>query len=99
VNRRDLIALLRGAVASWPVGVRAQQPERMRRIGVLVGSSKDDPEMQARLAGFRQGLESRGWSQARIHINITHGTDCPLPNLLTHLALDSKRSDSDLYTR
>jgi putative ABC transport system substrate-binding protein len=69
MTRRDLIALLSSTAASWPLRARAQQPERVRRIGVLVGSSKDDPEMQARLAGFRQGLESRGWSQARIHID------------------------------
>ena len=58
MTRRELIALLSSTAASWPLRARAQQPERVRRIGVLVGSSKDDPEMQARLAGFRQGLES-----------------------------------------
>ena len=51
------------AAAAWPLAVRAQQPERMRRIGVLVGLAEDDPETKARLTGFRQGLEKRGWSE------------------------------------
>ena len=63
-NRRDFITLLGGAVA-WPLAARAQQPERMRRVGVLAGLAEDDPEMRGRLAAFRQGLEKRGWSEGR----------------------------------
>jgi putative tryptophan/tyrosine transport system substrate-binding protein len=64
MKRREFITLL-GAAAAWPFAARAQQQERMRRIGALVGLAEDDPEMKARLAGFRQGLEKRGWSEGR----------------------------------
>ena len=63
MKRRAFITLLGGAAAAWPVAARAQQPERMRRIGVLIGLAEDDPETKARLVGFRQGLEKRGWSE------------------------------------
>jgi putative tryptophan/tyrosine transport system substrate-binding protein len=64
VKRRSFITLLAG-VAAWPAVARAQQPERMRRIGVLTGLAEDDPENKAGLAAFRQGLEKRGWSEGR----------------------------------
>jgi hypothetical protein len=63
IERRKFLAALGGAAAAWPLAARAQQPaERVRRIGVLVGLAEDDPEGQARIAAFRQGLEKRGWS-------------------------------------
>src|SRR5262245_51041177 len=65
MRRRAFITLLGGAAAAWPLAARAQQPERMRRIGVLLGLAEDDPETKARLAAFRQGLEKRGWSEGR----------------------------------
>ncbi len=66
MKRRQFITLLGGAAATWPLAARAQQqPERMRRIGVLAALNEDDPDMQARLAGFRQGLERLGWSEGR----------------------------------
>jgi len=69
-GRRELLAALGGAAAAWPLTARAQQPERMRRVGVLAGLAEDDPEMRARLAAFRQGLEKRGWSEGRnVHID------------------------------
>jgi putative ABC transport system substrate-binding protein len=61
VRRRDFITLLGGA-AAWPLAVRAQQPERMRRIGVLMAFTADDPESQVRLAAFAQGLQQLGWT-------------------------------------
>src|SRR5262245_53023505 len=64
LKRRDVITLLSGA-AAWPLAVRAQQAETLRRIGVLVGLSADDPDTKARLDGLRQGLERRGWSENR----------------------------------
>jgi putative ABC transport system substrate-binding protein len=64
LKRRDFITLIGGA-AAWPLATRAQQPEKTRRIGVLVGLAESDPETRARLAGFRQGLEKRGWSEGR----------------------------------
>jgi putative ABC transport system substrate-binding protein len=65
LRRRDFIRLLGGAAAAWPLAARAQQGERMRRIGVLTALAEDDPESQARLAGLRYGLEKRGWSEGR----------------------------------
>ena len=62
--RREFITLLGGA-AAWPLAARAQQPDGMRRIGVLMGLAEDDPEIKARFAAFRQGLEKRGWSEGR----------------------------------
>ena len=64
MRRRDFITLLGSAAAAWPLGARAQ-PERMRRVGVLMGGDADDPEDLARLAGFKQGLERLGWSEGR----------------------------------
>src|SRR5262249_26822711 len=58
-RRRDFVALL-GAAAAWPLAARAQQGGRMRRIGVLMDATADDAESQARLAAFRQGLQSLG---------------------------------------
>jgi len=63
-NRRVFIAALGGAVA-WPFVARAQQDERVRRIGVLMHSTADEPESQARLAGFVRGLQEAGWSIGR----------------------------------
>jgi putative ABC transport system substrate-binding protein len=62
MNRREFIAALGGAAAAWPVAVRAQQPARMRRIGVLMSTAADDPESQFRLAAFLQGLQGFGWT-------------------------------------
>jgi putative ABC transport system substrate-binding protein len=61
MRRRQVITLLGGA-AAWPLAARAQQPERMRRIGVLMNLAADDPQSQARLAAFAQGLQQLGWT-------------------------------------
>jgi putative ABC transport system substrate-binding protein len=63
-SRREFITLLGGAAAAWPLGARAQQPDRMRHIGVLSGLA-DDPEGQARVAAFRQELQRLGWTDGR----------------------------------
>jgi putative ABC transport system substrate-binding protein len=63
MRRRALIKLLGGAVAAWPLAARAQQSDRMRRIGVLVGgAAEDDPYTRARKAAFLQGLQQLGWT-------------------------------------
>jgi putative ABC transport system substrate-binding protein len=64
MRRREFITLLGGA-ATWPVAARAQQRERMRRIGVLMHLAADDPEGQSRLTAFLQGLQETGWAVGR----------------------------------
>jgi putative ABC transport system substrate-binding protein len=64
LKRRTFITLLGGA-AAWPLAARAQQGERMRRIGVLMSQAADDPEGQARLLALAQGLQESGWSVGR----------------------------------
>jgi putative ABC transport system substrate-binding protein len=65
LNRRDTIALLGGAAVAWPLAARAQQPNRMRRIGALMALAADDPEQQVRAARFLQGLQDLGWTVGR----------------------------------
>jgi putative tryptophan/tyrosine transport system substrate-binding protein len=65
VNRRDFITLLSGATAAWPLRASAQQGERMRRIGVLMGYAESDLEVQAHIAAFREGLQKLGWTEGR----------------------------------
>jgi putative tryptophan/tyrosine transport system substrate-binding protein len=64
VDRRKFIALLGGAALAWPRDARAQQPDRVRRIGVLMGLAESDPEV-ARVAAFREGLRKLGWADGR----------------------------------
>jgi len=72
MRRRDFIKIIGSAAAGWPLAVRAQQPERMRRIGFLWSNfPSDDPEMQARGAAFAQGLQELGWSVGR-NLRIDH---------------------------
>ncbi len=65
MTRRELIALLGGTATAWPLVGRAQQSERMRRIGVLLGIRESDPEAQSRVAAFRQTLQELGWTEGR----------------------------------
>ena len=64
MRRREFILLLGGA-AAWPQRARAQQPDRVRRIGVLMSMDESDPEGQAHLAGFMQALLGLGWARGR----------------------------------
>jgi putative ABC transport system substrate-binding protein len=64
MRRREFISLLGGATAAWPLAARAQG-ERMRRVGVLLNLTADDPESPARLAAFAQGLADLGWTIGR----------------------------------
>ena len=64
MRRRQFISLLSSAVV-WPLAARAQQPERMRRIGVLTAFAENDAEAQANITAFRQSLEKVGWIEGR----------------------------------
>jgi putative ABC transport system substrate-binding protein len=76
MRRREFITLLGGAVA-WPPAARGQQGERVRRIGVLLPSAADNPEYQARMGAFQQGLQQSGWSIGR---NLRIDTRWAAPN-------------------
>ena len=62
MRRREFVTLI-GVTAAWPIAARAQQSERMRRIGVLTINAEDDPEYRASIAQFVQGLASFGWTE------------------------------------
>src|SRR5437016_14375670 len=64
MRRRVFIGLLGGA-AVWPLAVRAQQRDRVRRIAVMMNNAEDDPEGGSRAAAFRQGLAELGWSEGQ----------------------------------
>jgi ABC-type uncharacterized transport system substrate-binding protein len=65
MRRRDFIKLVGGSAAVWPLTSRAQQPDRMRRIGVLMNLAEGDAEAQARIAAFLRGLQQLGWTDSR----------------------------------
>jgi putative ABC transport system substrate-binding protein len=65
MRRREVITLIGGAALAWPLAARAQQPGAMRRIGVLMGWSENDPEFRSRLAAFVQVLAQSGWAEGR----------------------------------
>src|SRR5262245_64287646 len=76
MRRRDFITFLGSAAAAWPLVARAQQPERMRRIGMLSTLPADDAEWQARLAAFLQGLQALGWTVGEnVRIDYRLGAD------------------------
>ena len=89
MRRRDFITLL-GGTAAWPVAGRAQQRERIRRIGVLLPAFSDDPAWQARLGAFLQGLAILGWG---IGHNLRVETHWATPNIL-----DIRRHSAELVT-
>src|SRR5262245_10284859 len=65
MRRREFITLLGGATATWPLAARAQQRERMRRVGVLMAIAADDPQAHRRMTAFVQGLQELGWADGR----------------------------------
>src|SRR5262249_5745680 len=69
VRRREFISLVGGAAAGWPIGARAQQAERIRRVGVLMNTAADNPEGQAGVRGIQEVLAQSGWSDGR-HLDI-----------------------------
>ena|SRR6516165_5896874 len=75
MRRRDLITLI-GAATTWPLALRAQQSERLRRVSVLLGIPENDPETNSRLRAFRLGMRDAGWIEGRnVHIEYRYGTD------------------------
>src|SRR5499427_8491031 len=78
IGRRELLAALGGAAVAWPHAARAQQPERMRRIGVLMNMAADDPTGQTRLLAFAQALAKADWTDGRnVRIDIRWGAGDP----------------------
>ena len=65
MNRREVITLVGGAAAVWPLAARAQQGERVRRIGAFISLAAGDAEGRARLTAFVQGLQDLGWNDGR----------------------------------
>ena len=65
MKRREFIALLGGAAAVWPLGARAQQPDRVRQIGILLNAAADDLKFQTWVEAFLQGLGQLGWTNGR----------------------------------
>jgi putative tryptophan/tyrosine transport system substrate-binding protein len=65
MRRREFLGILSGGAAAWPIAARAQQGERMRRVGVLMHTTSDEPDGQARMAAFLQGLQGAGWEVGR----------------------------------
>ena len=63
MRRRQFITLLGGVAVAWPLGARAQQPDRVRRIGALLAYAQSDSEAQANIAAFREGLQKLGWTE------------------------------------
>jgi hypothetical protein len=91
MRRREFIVLVGGVAASGPRSVRARPPERVRRIVFLHGLTENDPEVRARIAAFRQGLETLGWTENH-NIQIEHrfsGDDFPRIQAYTAELVDS----------
>src|SRR5215475_7993697 len=85
LKRREVIALLGGA-AGWPLAARAQQPDGMRLIGVLMGGVENDPVWQSRLAALRGALAKLGWTEAsNLRIEVRWAAD---PMLCARYAAD-----------
>ena len=78
MNRRAFITLLGGTAVAWPLAARAQQSDRIRRIGVLTGFAADDPAEQSRVLAFAQALAQSGWTEGRnVRIDIRWGEGDP----------------------
>ena len=77
IQRREFIVSL-SSMAAWPLTARAQQADRMRRIGLLMNRAPDNPDGQDRIAAFHQGLQELGWSVGRnVRIETRWGQDDP----------------------
>ena len=98
LQRREFITLLGGAAAAWPLTARAQQRERVPRIGVLIGTAADDAIGQARMAAFLQGLGQLDWMSAATCGWIFAGRQ-PIPTKLVVTQLSWWRSPRTSFWR
>jgi putative tryptophan/tyrosine transport system substrate-binding protein len=74
MRRRDFIKVIAGSAAAWPLALRAQQNERKRQVGVIMGLAANDPEAQHRIGAFEQSLQQLGWTEGRnLHIEYRRG--------------------------
>ena len=74
IGRRRFLAALGGSAVAWPLAAHAQQPERMRRVGVLIAPLESDPDAQRRMSALRDGLEKLGWNDGRnVRIDVRWG--------------------------
>jgi putative ABC transport system substrate-binding protein len=87
IKRREFITLIGGAAAAWPLAARAQQTERLRRIGVLTALAENDPEVKAWLRAFQEELQKLGWEQGR-NIRIEYRPTGGDPNRLQTAAAE-----------
>jgi putative tryptophan/tyrosine transport system substrate-binding protein len=95
VRRREFIALLGGAAAAWPIVARAQQPQRKRRIGVVMAYAESDPNGHLQVAAFRQQLQKLGWTEgSNIQIDFRYAADDP--TRIRALAVELLRLGPDL---
>jgi putative ABC transport system substrate-binding protein len=87
MKRRQFISLLGGAVVAYPLGARAQQPDQLRRIGVLMATFEGDPAGESRLAAFRAELAKLGWTEGRnLRIDVRWGADADAARLERYAA-------------
>src|SRR5437899_1925563 len=92
MRRRQFVTLLGGAAAScvsWPLAARAQQADRLRRVGVFMDLAESDPEGQARVAAFRQGLQDLGWMEGR-NVKLDYRWTAGNPALMRRYAAEMK---------
>jgi len=78
LRRREFITIFGGAAVAWPLAARAQQPARMRRVGVVMGYAESDPNGQLQVTAFRQSLQRLGWVEgSNIRIDFRFAADDP----------------------
>ncbi len=89
MRRREFITLLGGAAAAWPLPTRAQQPERIRRVGVLWPYTEADPDSRSRIASLRQALQDLGWTEGRnLRLDYRWGASADNPDRIRRYAME-----------
>jgi putative ABC transport system substrate-binding protein len=91
MRRREFIGAL-GSAAAWPIAARAKQPDRLRRIGVLIGFAESDPAVQSWLAAFRGALAKLGWTEGS-NLHARDRSSCPRDADNSHRDRERSRSD------